>query len=222
MSNCINYIITIMILIQIQTFAQKSTDSYRKDKMFGFFIGLNNNQFNRGEKLEWNSIIKTFSPGINTGLHFRPYSWGVLSSLIQLSFSQKGATELFNVKSIEENISVRTNLNYGQIEIIPLEFTPFPRKNLSPYISGGMFFSRLISSKIRYQYNENFDIQDDINHFILDFQPDQISDIGYSLIAGLKLENFRIELRNEFGSKILYNSTTIRNNNNSIIFRFSL
>lgn len=216
------FLILLNIVGSVYVFGQESEKNFFKDGKFGFFVGLNNNEFVRNEKPQWNSIIKTFSPGINTGLHFRPYSWGVLSSLVQISFTQKGTTELFNIAKIEEKISVRTNLDYGQIEVIPLEFTPFPRKNMSPYISAGLFYSKLINSNVRYQYNEKFNIEDDINHFILDFTPDMNTDIGYSIVAGLKFQNFRLEVRNEFGSKALYLNSNIKNHLNSILLRYSL
>lgn len=88
------YILTSSIICH----AQNEKKPYRKDGKFGFFVGLNNNEFIRTEKLSWNSTIKTYSPGINTGLHYRPYNLGMLSSLIQVAYSQKGATELFNIK----------------------------------------------------------------------------------------------------------------------------
>lgn len=195
---------------------------FKKDGKFGFFFGLNNNSFARNEKILWNSINRTYSPGLTGGLHFRPYFWKVISSYAQISFTQKGATENFEITNIEQLISVRTNLNYGQVEIVPLEFIPFPKKNLSPYISVGFFFSKLYSSKIRYQYTEKFETADDTNHFILDFEPTEKADKGYAFIAGLKFENFRLELRNEISSTPIYQNTNIKNHSNSLILRYSL
>ncbi len=195
---------------------------FKKDGKFGFFFGLNNNSFVRNEKLLWNSMNRTYSPGLTAGLHFRPYFWHGLSSYIQGSFTQKGGTERFIINDIEQQISVRTNLSYGQIEIVPLEFVPFPKKNISPYISVGFFFSKLYNSKIRYQYTKKFDIADDINHFILDFEPTEKADKGYAFIAGFKFENFRLELRNEISSTPIYKNTNIKNHSNSLILRYSL
>lgn len=202
--------------------AQSEKKSYRKDGKFGFFVGINNNEFIRNDKLSWNSIIKTYSPGFNGGLHYRPYNWGILSSLIQVSYSQKGATEVFNVKKIDEQIAVRTQLNYLQFEIVPIEITPFFRRKMTPFVNAGLFYSKLIKSNIKYQYDDSFKGYDTNKSLNLDFAPDAKDDMGFSIVAGLKFENFRLEVRNELGTKALFNNTIIKNHLNTIKFRFSI
>jgi hypothetical protein len=216
------YLLIFFCFINLGVNAQDKNEKVKKDKWFGFFIGINNSEFVRNEKLNWNSTFKTLSPGINTGLHFRPYNLGIISSMIQVSYSQKGATETFNLSSIEEKVSVRTNLNYAQIEIVPLEFVPFYRQKMSPFISGGLYFSKLLKSKIRYQYGDSFNVEDDINDFLLGFEPDQKNEQGIAIMAGLRFENFRLELRNEFGRKAIYTNTPIKNHSNTILLRYSL
>ena len=203
-------------------YAQSEKKPYRKDGKFGFFVGMNNNEFIRDEKLSWNSIIRTYSPGFNGGLHFRPYNWRMLSSLIQVSYSQKGATEIFNLNKLEEQVAVRTQLNYLQLEIVPIEITPFYRKKMTPFINVGLFYSKLIKSNIKYQYNDSFTNYDTNNTLNLDFAPDTEDDKGVSIVAGLKFQNFKIEFRNEFGTKFLYNNTNIKNHSNTIKLRFSI
>lgn len=109
-----------------------------------------------------------------------------------------------------------------QLEIVPFDFTPFHRRNVSPFINAGFYFSKLMKSKIRYQYADFFNVQDTANDFELDFTPETKDDMGVSIVAGLKFENFKLEFRNEFGKKALYKNPNTKNHSNTVNIRISL
>jgi hypothetical protein len=221
-----NRIICFLLFISNISFAQTKpnfgkTKSYTYwPRIAGFKMGITGSDYYRDAKDKFQKPLKEPNLGLNIGLVADIINLRWFATQAELAFVMKGAKETFI--NGEETIKTKSNLNYLQFDLIPLQLKPlgFPRFN--PYVSGGLYWAKLVSSKFEYTISRSLNGTE----FIDEPAPLKVIDLnkndkGYFLNAGLKMKRFGIEYRHEFGLSEIIKGTNIKNQLNNITLKFT-
>lgn len=201
------------------SFAQEKTGQAKKNSAnAGIVFGANMGQFYRQNnerfRLPSKNILWNYQIGIsNDALNSKFYKirW-------ELAFTRKGAIENFD-NGINTKIAAKSDLAYGQFNLLPIVVTPYHYKSLSPMIGFGGYASYLVGGKINTSTNGSEYIRDKegFNNLIK-------KDYGAIISLGLYFKKISLEYRQEIGIPQMIDKTkalsTIKNKTSSILLTF--
>jgi Outer membrane protein beta-barrel domain len=209
-------LIFLAIIISFNLFAQlsqKNLYSY-KPRFNGVLFGVNATDFYRNANDKYQTPLKTPTLGFNAGFIIDIINQRRWGTQLEIKYTQKGATETFDNKSEQEFVTVKSKLDYLQVDFIPIILKPIGFKSFNPYFSGGLYKSFLIRHDVSYQFNEKWNDLD----LPLKYDVSQINkgDMGISINAGIMIKSLTIEYHHEFGLSTIFESSNIKNQLSSI------
>ncbi len=213
-----------IIIFSFQLNAQKKTN-FGKSKPYtywpriaGFKMGLTGSDYFRDINDKFQKPLKKPNLGLHMGIIADIINVRWFASQAELAFVMKGSKE--NFINDGETINTKSNLNYVQLELIPLQIKPLGFLRFNPYVSGGFYWAKLVTNKFEYTISRSLYGTQFVD------EPQRLNvinllntDKGYILNAGLKTKRFGIEYRHEFGQTEIIKGTNIKNQLNNITFK---
>ncbi len=198
-------------------FGKTKSYTYRP-RIAGFKMGITGSDYYRDVKDKFQKPLKEPNLGLNIGLVADIINLRWIATQAELAFVMKGSKETFI--NGEETIKTKSNLNYIQFDLIPIQLKPlgFPRFN--PYASGGLYWAKLVSNKFEYSISRTLNGTQFVDETKTLIIPNlNKNDNGYFLNAGIKMNRFGIEFRHEFGQSEIIKGTNIKNQLNNITLK---